>query len=453
MDRLDRFRIFKSDNSRITHVVRGAQAALSAYWKVERGAHELTTSVQSFGELKLRSDALAFYMAVMAQGPVEQRIVSETLFESVSKTPAAHTTSFGFESESVITTPIPTYSRVEPGLSEPVLASRLKEALLETALEITREHDNIWLEASGGIDSTLMGGLAKRVKPKGRAINAVTLVYPYYEFRRESRFADIAVASLGANHVRLDGASCLSFSDLALEHPTSEPSLVLAGLGQHRKVFGAVQGQAALLLNGNGGDSLFALGPERQLRYQTPPRQLDWMSPEFFAAFSAHLAKLRDHFSDGSGSEFLTGGNLDDRWIEREILPSSDITRTHLFMDPAVPALVAALWERVERPEHGKWILKRHFSELIPQEILHRPGKVAYNGIYVRAYRAAIAKLTSMVESYSDHLRETGISPDALKNHMLQLGKGKLDGDLEVSVVITYLMWLEGWKCSGKPLL
>ena len=46
-----------------------------------------------------------------------------------------------------------------------ILAKYLKDVLIETARSVIRGDTDIWLEASGGIDSTLMGSIAKIVKP------------------------------------------------------------------------------------------------------------------------------------------------------------------------------------------------------------------------------------------------------------------------------------------------
>ncbi len=452
-DRLDSFAVDQNGSGGAVRIERGGQAAKAAYWP-QRANPQVVPAISELADLRLRPDALAFYMATMAQGPVEQRVVSETLFENVRKAPAGLNTIVETSGEAKLFPRAP--APLEPGLSEETMARRLKEALLDTARDVLAGRSTVWLEASGGIDSTLMGALARRVLPAGSRMNTLSILYPYYEFRRERRFIDIAVAALSGTPTFLDGARCLSFSDLDAGGALSEPSLVMAGLAQHRAMFAAVNEPDALLLTGNGGDNLFALGPDRQPRFTSKLAQHDWMSNAFATALAAHFERLRDHYAKhawANDEAFQSGSDLDDRWTEREITSRLGIHRTHLFLTPDILSLISGLWRQRPTPAQGKWILVRYFEDLIPSEILHRTGKVAYNGLYVRAYRAASRNLVAMVNRHRDHLDSMGVSANGLALHIDRLRDGKLEGDLEVSTVVTYLMWLEGWARSGRPLI
>ena len=456
MTRLDVYALQTDPGTGDVEIIRGGQAAKGAFWSSDDGRVQLATRIADLPQAKLRPDALAFYMAQMAQGAVEQRISTDTLFKGVSKAPAAGRTVISRPGGGFSVTPFAPAAEIEPGLSEEVLAQRLKEALLDTARALVSEHESIAVEASGGVDSTLMAALARRVLPANTPIRAISLLYPFYEFRRERQFIDIAVATYDGEHVCFDGSACLSFADLELDQPLSEPSLVLAGLAQHRVILSAVARPGALLLNGNGGDSLFALGPLRQLRYKVEARRLDWMSAAFHASFSGHLGVFRNYFEqtpEHDHAAFLSGGDLDDRWIEREIAPAYGVTRSHLFLHSDILPLVSALWTREPEPPTGKWILARHFGDLVPEAILHRPGKVAYDGLYARAFRAARPALEGIVTAHGDHLAAVGIDVGRLLTHVDRVAKGSTEGDLELAAVLTYLIWLQGWQRAGRGLL
>lgn len=453
MARLDEFSVRQSAENDAVSVIRGAQSRCSAYWRL--GESGFAREVRDLPGVALRRDALALYMAQMSDGPVEQTIFARTLFEGVRKAPAGHRVTIRADEGDLIVAPLLPASPVEAGLGVEALVGRLKEALLDTARDLVADRQDVWVEASGGIDSTLMGALARRVMPAGSRLHAVSLLYPYYEFRRERQFIDRAVRWLGARHICLDGSTCLSFSDLNTSVALSEPSLVLAGLAQHCAVFNAVDRCGSLLLNGNGGDYLFALCPERKLRFRTEPRRFEWMSEEFHANVLANFNPFRDHYRNHSANNeaaFLGGSEIDDRWIEREIAPTYGVDRTHLFLDPQILPLIRALWQSQDRAPSGKWIISQYFADLVPPEIVSRPGKVAYNGLYCRAYRAASGRLFALIRSHAGHLESVGIRPNLLYAHLDRLSNGELDGDLEVSVVITYLIWLRGWACAGRSL-
>jgi asparagine synthetase B (glutamine-hydrolysing) len=451
--RLDAFEANEGRTGEI-EVYRGAQSTRSYYWTQVGGEIVSAQRISDLPRPQLRSDAIAFYMSTMSQGAYEDRFTGQTVFRDVRKASAACITTIdrvtASSRQEAVFRPYAPYV----GYPASTLASWLRELLVDTARRLIGDDDEIWLETSGGIDSTLMGAIARLAVPRKLKIHSISLSYPYYEFRRERSFIDCAVRWLASRPVLLDGSACLSFSSDEVPLAFSEPSLIIAGLAQHLAVLGAVGGRDGLLLNGNGGDGLFALGPLRQPGFDRAPERCEWMDDSFFADYAGHRSALARHClaPDSASENFLSGGYIDDRWTERELAPALNVRRNHLFLHEEIPPIVHALWSQLEEHPCGKWILLRHFQDLIPEQILRRPQKVAYNGLYCRAYRAARDKMHALIDRYADYLEAAGIVRHVLQRHVSRLADGNSGGDLEVSVVITFLLWLEGWRRHGMAL-
>lgn len=317
--------------------------------------------------------------------------------------------------------------------------------MIETARSVIRGDTDIWLEASGGIDSTLMGSIAKIVKPN-ITINTISLLYPYYEFRREKRFIDSAINFLGGNPLYLDGSKSLSFDSIGSSYLFSEPNLLMAGIAQQKMILESVSMKNGLLLNGNGGDRLFSLGPFFEQGVVLKEYKHKWMDDFFFERLQFSRNEIRKFNKFSSGENFISGVSIDDRWTEREFAPYFDVRRTHFFLDNEVTSIIHALWSVEKEAGDGKWILKKYLPELFPYDIISRPKKVAYNALYVRSYKKNLNKILALIDEFNEELRGYGVNPKLLSEHVVNISNGKLDGDLEVSSVITFLMWL-------KPLL
>jgi asparagine synthetase B (glutamine-hydrolysing) len=387
----------------------------------------------------LRQDALAFYVAQMNLGAIPLENSGETVYEAIKTIPRGAPAQILSRKER--------WQIIQEGRAQPVAGNVSPQCLLDclcdAASYLTEGHQECWLELSGGIDSTLAGSIIRHVRGRNFKIHGLSICYPYREFALEQQYINIAADFLSADYTVIDGTSLLPFSGW---HKMSfdaivEPSIFLAGCAQNAVLTSQIP-RGALLINGNGGDVLFSDGPKGLARQRAQPFiSPSWMSQEFSARCKAAQDDLRNSISDREA--FTTGLCLDDRWTERELIRGRGIRRSHIFLSERLPIVVANLFDANLENGAGKWIVKDYLNAFLPDEILHRPRKVGYDGLYVRGLRAAAMALEKLIRSNRDYLVHCGIDAGLLKRNLLRLAQGRADGELATISVMTFLRWLQ----------
>ena len=407
------------------------------------------------GEARLRTDFLVFAIAHSIHSPFERGATAETIFEGIECLPPA------------------SYSRIDSGgaLSPVVLDHATAEfdalgraATLEAvraavdqaikdALDAAGDRIPVF-EISGGIDSSLVAARALaylRSKQDDAQRLAVTIHYPYHEFRREAEFASAVSDALELAVAPVTGENCLPSDGWlsATKVPCGdEPGLQQVGRAQHLATLSAGGAQARVLFHGFGGDTIFGFGPVQQFLVRKPPARPAWMSHATWRAFLIEWEKVRAHFPDtpeGHRRQFFSGANIDDCWADMYLAPRLGSVRAGGFTDPRLLGAVERLWKL--GPEDGegryKWILRDAFRDSLPAIVREREHKIAYDGLYVRGFRRHRDALHSLVGRHSALLDDSGISASRVKVAIDRLALGNLDDDLLLSMLLCCLEWLE----------
>ncbi|MBT9160826.1 MAG: hypothetical protein DDT26_02122 [Dehalococcoidia bacterium] len=388
---------------------------------------------------RLRQDALAFYVAQMHLGAIPLENSGETVYEAIKTVPRGTAAQISSRNER--------WQIIQEERAQPLVGNAslrdLQDCLCDAASYLTQGHQECWLELSGGIDSTLAGAIIRHVRGRDFKIHGLSICYPYREFALEQRYINIAADFLSADCTMIDGTNLLPFSgwqEMSFD-AVVEPSIFLAGCAQNTVLTRQVP-NGALLINGNGGDVLFSDGPKGLARQRAQPFiSPSWMSQEFSARCKAAQVDLRNSISDREA--FTTGLCLDDRWTERELIRGKGIRRSHIFLAETLPIVVANLFDSHLENGSGKWMVKGYLNAFLPHEVLHRPRKVGYDGLYVRGVRAAAKALEKLLWDNRDYLAYCGIDAGVLKGNLSDLAHGRADGELATISVITFLRWLQ----------
>ena len=429
--------------------VRGGAAATRLFLRREEGGGWLLTD--TLGDLDtgaLHADWLAAFQANSVQGPFEPRATLATVFLGVHRIPPA----------SVVELRGDEISRREilhddlHGLptSSDDLRQALRDAIAATtraAVEATPAGATVAYELSGGMDSTTVALVAQAtVERTGRSSVAHSIVYPYHEFRRERRFIDAAAQAMGLVPRTLEGHRLLPFDGWDAMPAHDEPSLACVGFAQHRAMLDAAASAGARVsFHGFGGDTIFGMGPARQFSGFALQRPA-WLGKRGWQAMAHHLEVQQAWFGQGEAGfhrQYFSGAHIDDGWADVVLGPRLGCARAGGFTDPAVLRLAAKLWQHQAAGGAYKQILRDLYPTQLPAEILSRPHKVAYDGIYVRGYRRHRAMLENLVQRHAGTLADSDISPRKLLAALDKVCRGHLDGDQQLGAVLAGLIWID----------
>jgi len=429
--------------------VRGGAAPTRLFLRRETGdSWLLTDTLDDLDVGLLHPDWLPAFLANSVQGPFEPRATLGTVFQGVHRIPPA----------SVVELRGDEISRREilhddlSGLptADDDLRQALREVIAATiraAVEATPAGTTVAYELSGGMDSTSVALAAQAaVECTGRSSVAHSIVYPYHEFRRERHFIDAAAKALGLLSLKLDGNLLLPFDGWDAMPPHDEPSLACVGFAQHRAMLNAaVLAGARVSFHGFGGDTIFGMGPARQFSGFSL-RQPDWLGKKGWKAMIHHMEAQQAWFGageEGFHRQYFSGAHIDDGWADVVLGARLGCARAGGFTDPAVLRLAAKLWQRQAGGGAYKQILRDLYPTDLPFEILSRPHKVAYDGIYVRGYRRHRVVLQKLIERYADILAYSDIYPRQLLKALDKICRGHLEGDQQLGAVLAGLIWID----------
>jgi asparagine synthase (glutamine-hydrolysing) len=248
-----------------------------AVWHDER--RELTLCADPFGEkplywcrdgerLAFASDIRALREAVPGVGaPREAALgpylargltppIDESFFAGVHRLPGAHLLRFAGGRAEVrrYWTPRP----VDVPARYPDAVAQLRELLADSVRLRLRADVPVGTSLSGGVDSSAVVGLAGRIGPEATR-HAFTAAFPGYE-RDEWEFAASTAAAAGVieHHRVLPDADALADDLDALVRDQEEPFSSLSIYAQWRVNRAAREAGVTVLLDGQGGDELFA---------------------------------------------------------------------------------------------------------------------------------------------------------------------------------------------------
>jgi hypothetical protein len=296
------------------------------------------------------------------------------------------------------------------------------------------------LELSGGYDSTLAAAAALR---GGHRMLGVSVIFPYYEFRFEEPVQAAVGESLAIPRALVDGTDLLPYSPPDHLPRFDEPALFMTGI-RHAEVVArlASEHRATHLYTGHGGDHVFATDltvPER-VGTGVHRRALNWKGRRQLAPLLASLNSppLR---SRKTGCYLYDGRQ--DVWVKERF----DLTLRTPFTDLAVfrsgLAWSSLCGARGEQPD--KSVLDEAVGHLLPDAVRRRYGKVAYDGVWMRAYARHGSYIAGMIDRTAGILERIGLRPAWLIWQARDLADWKPAAAQEILGAYAIATWLASW--------
>ena len=418
-------------------VARGAACTFPLYYATERGRPRFATSLPILEEAALsRSGLLTAVAGACLHSSYEVNAVAETPLARWRRLRRGVVTRFdgpALTSEQFIR---PQRDAKTPTRQE---IGREVRAAFDAYGRSQRHVTSSVLEASGGFDSTLAAAVPARSGMRG-----VSVMFPYYEFRFERAVQQAAAEHLGIARQELDGTALFPYSPAAVPVRFDEPSVFVTGIRHAEEVarFAARHG-AERIYTGHGGDQCFATdlldreplvsntlesGPFTRQAWQAVRRAMD-------------TTRSSDLLDRSLGT--LVYDARPDVWIRENLGP---IHRTP-FSDLRVfrSALAWSRWCKQHHMRPDKSILADAVGDLLPHAVVARKGKVAYDGVWMRAYHRHADHIASLFEQVGGVLAHIGASPRWLQRRAQELGQWRDRSDREVLALYAIAVWLSAW--------
>lgn len=295
------------------------------------------------------------------------------------------------------------------------------------------------LEASGGFDSTLAAAVPFRGGMLG-----VSVMFPYYEFRFERTVQQATAEHLGIPRDELDGTALFPYSPAGVPVQFDEPSVFVTGIRHAEEVARlAAHHGAQRIYTGHGGDQCFATDLLDREPLVANNLERGPFTPDAWQAVRRAMATTRDSDLLDRALGTLVYDARPDVWIRETFGP---IHRTP-FSDLRVfrSALAWSAWCKQQKMRPDKSILVEAASDLLPHAVVERRGKVAYDGVWMRAYHRHADRIASLFEQVGSVLAHVGVSPHWLQRRTRELGQWQERSDREVLALYAIAVWLSAW--------
>lgn len=428
--------IYVSNDGSIA-VARGAACAFSLYWRMNGGRMQLSTALPiSQGQPFSRVGLLTAVVGACLHSSYEINAVTETPLALWRRFRRGAVTRFdggAFADE----------ERIELNEFRRNVTREEVGHLVRAAFEhYTRSQRHVGasvLEVSGGFDSTLAAAI-----PSRQAMRGVSACFPYYEFRFEEEVQHETAQFLSIPREKLDGVDLFPYSPPSVPVRFDEPSVFVTGIRHVEAVARfAAKYSAERIYTGHGGDQCFStdlLGQEtlvENLIHSGPFRREAWK----VVKRGIELTRKSPWIERSIGT--LVYDARPDVWV-RETFGATMRTP---FSDRQVflSALAWSQWCRQQGRRPDKTILAEELSDLLPRAIIERKGKVAYDGVWLRAYRRQAPRIANLFEDVRAMFAYLGVSTDWLQRRVFELGEWQEESDREVLVFYAIALWLSSW--------
>lgn len=418
-------------------VARGGAATFPLYWCLEDRSLRLSTAlpVRAGGRLS-RTGLAASVAAACVHGSYEPNAFTATPLAGWQRVRRASV--LRFAGGRVVEERVLRSAAVEPDASRADIAREVRAAI-EAYSQSQSAVDASVVELSGGFDSTLAAAVPSRAGMRG-----VSVAFPYYEFRFEGDVQSATAEFLGVPRTELDGTELFPYAPADGAVRFDEPSVFVTGIRHAEQVarFAAASG-ARRIYNGHGGDQCFAtdLQASEEL-VSNPPGRGPFSGPAWRSIANAVDGVRRSPWLDRSLGTFVYDARP-DVWVKETYGPT---LRTP-FADLGVfrAALAWSHWCRSRGGRPDKSILADAARDLLPQAVLQRKGKVAYDGVWMRGYLRHAEHIAGVFERAGGILAHIGVSPDWLQRRARELGAWHDKSDREVLAAYAIATWLESW--------
>ena len=296
------------------------------------------------------------------------------------------------------------------------------------------------LELSGGFDSTLAAAAVPRHEMQG-----VSVAFPFYEFRFESSVQQAVAEALSIPRFEMDGTELFPYTVSEIPPRFDEPSVFVTGIRHAERIarYAAQMGTERIYM-GHGGDQCFAsdLTARETLVSNAPSK-----GPFTRAAWGAVKRAINDircsPFTDRRAGTFVYDARQ-DVWVKETFGPT---IRTP-FSDLSVfrSALAWSRYCSALGMAPDKSILVDALPGLLPPAVVNRKGKVAYDGVWMRAYKQHANHITGVFDRTAAVLEHIGVSPSWLIKRVGALSAWRDFSDREVLALYAISVWLESWN-------
>lgn len=293
------------------------------------------------------------------------------------------------------------------------------------------------LEVSGGIDSTLSATALH-----SHDMHGVSVAFPYYEFRFEAGVQQAVADTLGISREEIDGTDLFPYSDPDAPLVLDEPTVFATGM-RHSTVVArrAAALGAQRIYMGHGGDQCFATDltvPEPLV--SNPPSRGPFNRRSWRVVEEAIRNIRLSAYTHRALGTFVYDARQ-DIWVKELFGPVIRTPFTDLAIFRSAQSWSRHCCAKGVRPD--KSILAEALPGLLPDAVLNRKGKVAYDGVWMRAYSAQEARLCSVFERSAAVLEHIGISPGWLLARTRALAAWQECSDREVLAAYALCVWLQ----------
>jgi len=296
------------------------------------------------------------------------------------------------------------------------------------------------LELSGGFDSTLAGVAAKHAK---NCMKGISAQFPFYEFRHEESTQQAVAHMLDIDRTVIDGSDLFPYTTCNNMPCFDEPAIFFTGILHAEVVASFAQKHSATqIYTGHGGDQLFSTdltvpehvshSPDRRLFSRTA-----WNSVKNTVA-TISIPKWRQR---------STGCFVNDARQDVWAKETFGVNVRTPFADLAV-FRSALRWSKLNNSQNtlpDKTILSKALADMLPDEVKERKGKVAYDGIWMRAYAAQCDHIVATFDQCAEVLDYIGISVSWLLRRARDLADWKTESDRDLLAAYAVATWLLSW--------
>jgi hypothetical protein len=433
------------DHGSYTHVARGASATVPLYWRRDSQNLALSTRLPIEAGSALSAEGLAVNATtVCLPGTFEPMGQIETPLAGWSRCRRGVVTSIdrdGILSERTI--------RIEPtialaGLSYRAVETQVRDAFLAYGRSQRRVRAAV-VELSGGYDSTLAAALTS--VPKA-LMHGVSFEFPYYEFRFEAPLQNAVAQTLNIERLALDGMGALPFAPWSQPPRFDEPTAFVTGIRHAEIVSGyGEKCRADKIYTGHGGDHLFTLDLT-QTETLSPSLDRGAFLPAAWRSIQGSLRNLTGpRWRERRNGLFVYDAGRDP-WIKETFGASLRTPFTDLSVFRS--AQLWSHWNSTRGSQPDKSILATALSDFLPEPVVRRTGKAAYDGVWVRSYSQHASHIGETLERAAPFLSRIGYSMKWLRRRLKDLEQWRPVSQLEIISAYATAVWLLSWGSLGQ---
>jgi asparagine synthetase B (glutamine-hydrolysing) len=324
-------------------------------------------------------------------------------------------------------------------VDEASLIERIRAAFASYARS-QRDVRSSVVELSGGYDSTLAAAAARSPTNEMRGIS---MEFPFYEFRFEAELQRAVGVALEIPRTAVDGRTVLPYSAWSIPPRFEEPSVFVTGI-RHAEVVAqfAVEHGAERLYVGHGGDHLFAVDLTDSEAASLRLSKAAFSARAWRAIAGAFQEARQPLWRRRSTGTFVYDARLDLRAKEEHGLtvrtPFTDVELFHT-------GLLWSRWNAKSGTKPDKSILVAALPHFLPEAVLRRAGKVAYDGVWMRAYAQNADQIAGVIDKAGPILEHVGVSPRWILARVRDLAAWREVPHNDVLAIYAIAVWLAAW--------